>query len=71
MLRAIEYLKENGGVLIFLDDENSPKREVKEYGIGAQILKKLGVEKIRLLTSSKGKDYVGLSGFGLDIVEEL
>lgn len=70
MLRAIEYLKKHGGILIFLDDENSPKREVKEYGIGAQILKKLGVEEIHLLTSSKGKEFIGLSGFGLDIVKE-
>jgi len=41
MIRAIEYLKQNSGVLIFLDDENSAKKEVKEFGIGAQILKKL------------------------------
>lgn len=71
MVSAVEYLKKNGGVLIFLDDENSPKKEVKEFGIGAQILKKLGVEEIHLLTSSKGKEFVGLSGFGLDIAEEL
>jgi len=71
MLRAVDYLKENGGVLIFLNDENSPKKEVKEYGIGAQILKKLGVENIDLLTNSKGKDFIGLSGFGLGITKEL
>jgi 3,4-dihydroxy 2-butanone 4-phosphate synthase/GTP cyclohydrolase II len=71
MLKAVEHLKNNGGVLVFLNDENSPKREVKEYGIGAQILKKLGIKNIRLLTSSKGKEYIGLSGFGLNIVEEL
>jgi 3,4-dihydroxy 2-butanone 4-phosphate synthase/GTP cyclohydrolase II len=71
MVSAVEYLKTNGGVLIFLDDENSPKKEVKEFGIGAQILKKLGIEEIHLLTSSKGKEFVGLSGFGLDIAEEL
>lgn len=71
MQKAIKYLKEHGGILIFLNDENSPKKEVKEYGIGAQILKKLGVKNIHLLTSSKGKEFVGLSGFGLEIVEEL
>lgn len=71
MLRAIEYLKNNDGVLVFLDDENSPKKEVKEYGIGAQILKKLGIEKIQLLTASKGKEFIGLSGFGLDIAGEI
>ena len=71
MIRAIEYLKQNSGVLIFLDDENSAKKEVKEFGIGAQILKKLGIEKINLLTESKGKEFIGLKGFGLDIVQEI
>jgi len=68
---AVEYLKENGGVLVFLDDEYSPNKEVRDYGVGAQILKKLGVENIHLLTSSKGKDYIGLKGFGLGIAQEL
>ena len=71
MVNAVDYLKKNGGILIFLDDKNLPKKEVKEFGIGAQILKKLGVEEIHLLTSSKGKEFVGLSGFGLNIAEEL
>jgi 3,4-dihydroxy 2-butanone 4-phosphate synthase / GTP cyclohydrolase II len=71
MLDAVEYLKENGGVLIFLEDENTRQKQMKEYGVGAQILKKLGVNKIHLLTTSKGKEYVSLSGFGLEIVEEI
>lgn len=71
IIEAIEYFKKNSGILIFLDDEYSSKKEMKEYGIGAQILKKLGVEKIHLFTTSKGKEFVGLKGFGLDIVKEL
>ena len=71
MLESIEILKKNGGVLIFLDDENSPKREVKEFGIGAQILKKLGIKKIIHLTNSKGREFIGLKGFGLDIAQEV
>jgi 3,4-dihydroxy 2-butanone 4-phosphate synthase/GTP cyclohydrolase II len=71
LLNAIEHLKAKGGVLVFLDNENSRQKEMKEYGVGAQILKKLGIKKIHLLTSSKGKEYVGLGGFGLEIVEEL
>lgn len=71
MLDAVEYLKQNGGLLIFLDDENTRQKQMKEYGVGAQILKKLGVNKIHLLTTSKGKEYVSLSGFGLEIVEEI
>ncbi|MBL0686548.1 MAG: bifunctional 3,4-dihydroxy-2-butanone 4-phosphate synthase/GTP cyclohydrolase II [Sulfurospirillum sp.] len=71
IVNSIEYLKKNGGVLIFLNNDNFLKKEAKSYGIGAQIIKKLGIEKISLLTSSKGKEFIGLSGFGLDIIEEL
>jgi len=71
MVDAIEYLKGNGGVLVFLENGHSFRSEVREYGIGAQILKKLGIKKIHLLTSSKGKEFIGLSGFGLDITQEV
>ncbi|BCD68323.1 bifunctional 3,4-dihydroxy-2-butanone 4-phosphate synthase/GTP cyclohydrolase II [Nitratiruptor sp. YY09-18] len=70
LMKSIEYLKQNSGVLIFLDSQRVSD-QTKEYGIGAQILKSLGVENIRLLTTQKGKEFVGLSGFGLDIVEEI
>jgi 3,4-dihydroxy 2-butanone 4-phosphate synthase/GTP cyclohydrolase II len=39
----------------------------REIGLGAQILKDLGISSIRLLTSSK-RTYVGLGGFGIEIV---
>jgi 3,4-dihydroxy 2-butanone 4-phosphate synthase/GTP cyclohydrolase II len=42
-------------------------RQWREVGLGAQILKELGVSSIRLLTSSRGMTYVGLSGFGIEI----
>ena len=41
-----------------------------EYGIGAQILGNLGVRKLRLLTNNPRK-IAGLTGFGLEIVEQL
>jgi 3,4-dihydroxy 2-butanone 4-phosphate synthase/GTP cyclohydrolase II len=70
LINSIEYLKQNSGVLVFI---NKPKHHddatMKEFGIGAQILKELGISKMTLLTSSSKKDFVGLSGFGLEIVE--
>jgi 3,4-dihydroxy 2-butanone 4-phosphate synthase / GTP cyclohydrolase II len=42
-------------------------RQWREVGLGAQILKELGVNSIRLLTSSRHTTYVGLSGFGIEI----
>jgi 3,4-dihydroxy 2-butanone 4-phosphate synthase/GTP cyclohydrolase II len=42
---------------------------MKEFGIGAQILKELGISKMTLLTSSPKTEFVGLGGFGLEIVE--
>jgi 3,4-dihydroxy 2-butanone 4-phosphate synthase/GTP cyclohydrolase II len=40
----------------------------REVGLGAQILKDLGVTSIRLLSSTRNMTYVGLSGFGIEIV---
>jgi 3,4-dihydroxy 2-butanone 4-phosphate synthase / GTP cyclohydrolase II len=42
------------------------RADFKEYGIGAQILRDLGVGKMRLLTNNK-KHLVGLRGYGLEI----
>ena len=40
--------------------------DFREYGIGAQILRDLGVRKMRLLTNNR-KNLVGLSGYGLEV----
>ena len=44
--------------------------DLREYGLGAQILADLGVRRIRLLTNNP-KKVVGLDGYGLEIVEQL
>jgi 3,4-dihydroxy 2-butanone 4-phosphate synthase/GTP cyclohydrolase II len=44
------------------------KADERDYGVGAQILRSLGVTKMRLLTNNPVKR-VGLEGFGLEVVE--
>ena len=46
------------------------KPDQRDYGIGAQILVSLGVKKLRLLTNNPRK-FIGLTGYGLDIVERV
>jgi 3,4-dihydroxy 2-butanone 4-phosphate synthase / GTP cyclohydrolase II len=46
------------------------KPDLRNYGIGAQILVDLGVKKMRLLTNNP-KKVVGLDGYGLSIVEQI
>ena len=46
------------------------KPDLRNYGLGAQILVSLGVRKIRLLTNNP-KKVVGLQGYGLRIVEQV
>jgi 3,4-dihydroxy 2-butanone 4-phosphate synthase / GTP cyclohydrolase II len=45
-----------------------PQRELRDYGIGAQILLDLGVKDMILL-SNRRRTIVGLEGYGLNIVE--
>ncbi|WP_200764014.1 bifunctional 3,4-dihydroxy-2-butanone 4-phosphate synthase/GTP cyclohydrolase II [Nitrosophilus alvini] len=71
LINSIEFLKKNSGTLVFINNPGMSKDQTKEFGVGAQILKNLGVKNIKLLTSHKGKEFIGLSGFGLNIVEEI
>ncbi len=44
--------------------------DLRDYGVGAQILRDLGITKIRLITNNPAKR-VGLDGYGLEIVENV
>jgi 3,4-dihydroxy 2-butanone 4-phosphate synthase / GTP cyclohydrolase II len=44
--------------------------DIRDYGTGSQILRDLGVRKIRLMTNNPAK-YVAIEGFGLEIVERV
>ncbi len=46
------------------------KPDHRDYGLGAQILVSLGVNKLRLITNNPRK-YIGLAGYGLEIVERV
>jgi 3,4-dihydroxy 2-butanone 4-phosphate synthase/GTP cyclohydrolase II len=77
------FKKNGSGVLVYLRDgaagvpvtplpeektaEADRNKQWREVGVGAQILRDLGVTSIRNLTSSS-HDYKGLSGFGIEIV---
>jgi 3,4-dihydroxy 2-butanone 4-phosphate synthase / GTP cyclohydrolase II len=44
--------------------------DLRDYGLGAQILRDLGVRKIRLMTNNP-KKIIGLQGYGLEVVERI
>ncbi len=71
LMNSIEYLKKNGGLLIFLDTKIISKEQAREYGIGAQILKSLRIKEINLLTTNKDTEFIGISGFGLNIAKKI
>ena len=69
--RSIEYLKANGGLLIFLDTKVISKEQAREFGVGAQILKDMGITDINLLTQNADTEFVGLAGFGLMVSQKV
>ena len=62
--RVLEYIKYNSGVIIFIDSDS--KDANKEYGIGAQILKNLGIKNLNLFSNHKS-EFNALKGFGINI----
>ena len=41
------------------------------YRGSQEIVNRLGIENIKLLVSVKGKEFIGISGFGLNVIEEI
>jgi len=67
--KVVEYIKYNSGVIIFISNNSEDKQ--KEFGIGAQILKDLGTKRLNLITKNDIKEFYGLKGFDLEIVDTI
>ena len=66
--KVLEFIKFNGGVIIFID--SNTKEAEKKYGIGAQILKALGISNLNLFSKHKN-EFSALKGFGINIKKYL
>ena len=59
-------LQDNGRDTVEANEELGFKADLRDYGVGAQILASLGVRKMRLMTNNP-KKIIGLEGYGLEV----
>ena len=64
---VLKQLKAFESQPVVQDNDGSSPADLKTYGIGAQILSDLGVQKMRVMSSPKR--FLGIAGFGLEVVE--
>jgi 3,4-dihydroxy 2-butanone 4-phosphate synthase / GTP cyclohydrolase II len=69
--KIIAYsLQDSGKDTVEANEALGYQADIRDYGIGAQILFELGIRKIRLLTNNP-KKIIGLEGYGLEVVERI
>ena len=76
--KSLEKIHSQGGIFLYLSEnsERTHKQQkgvspyFKNYGIGAQILSDLGIQKMRLISNTE-KKIIGLEGYGLEIEEQI
>jgi 3,4-dihydroxy 2-butanone 4-phosphate synthase/GTP cyclohydrolase II len=69
-LKAYELQQKEGLDTVEANLQLGFKEDLRDYGIGAQMLREIGVRKMRLLTNNP-KKMVGLEGYGLSITEQI
>jgi 3,4-dihydroxy 2-butanone 4-phosphate synthase/GTP cyclohydrolase II len=67
-LKTLKALQQ--GKVSDTEEDISPRGDTRDYGVGAQILRSLGIRKLRLMTNNPVKR-IGIKSFGLEIVDQV
>lgn len=69
-LRTLKYMQDGDSQESEEENNNPKKGDSRDYGVGAQILRALGIRKLKLLTNNPVKR-IGIKSFGLEIVDQV
>ncbi|WP_104686649.1 bifunctional 3,4-dihydroxy-2-butanone 4-phosphate synthase/GTP cyclohydrolase II [Helicobacter felis] len=69
-LKALQTLQTQGGYLVCINPQ-AKTDTMKSFGVGALILKSLGIQDFKLITTQDNPEYTALKGFGLNLLETL